>query len=1036
MQNGQAQTPSSAKTNGNRFSRGEGFSTASLMSNDSGTDHTFDGPGGLAFRLNPTAYKGNTAAQDGVASFVNRMLEKNRDPAAGIDGAPLLYGQDALPHVGTFQSHVGTQAKTYLPSDESLDVNPGDALLMRKDLVITECLDIRKRMTALLDWSIVPENDKSPAQKSLAAEMTKILNRIPDFTDYMTNLMDAIWIGRSGVQNRYRYTNVGGRMYQFPQPLHADDNGWKHIHGDKLVFRYDDGKPLPAGAFPDQMGIRVSPIIAKDARIRGIKNIEYTTHGAAYFLSPAERATIVVHKHMMEDAEYENVRKAGRIHGVGIRDRIYNTWFLKQEMFGFLMEYLERSAGGIEIYEYPSGDAEAKRSIMETAKNRMAFGRNQIFFPKPLGMDAGMYDMRVVEPGFAGIDMLLNIIDKFLGHQIKRYMLGQTLSTEADATGLGSGVADLHKDTLSQIIRYDSGKLAETITRQLVRTIQLANWKETEGWHFDFRFELESDNVKELLDSYQTAWAMGAGIPEKDVTDAIGVSLDNPNQKILRNASAGAAPGAGMAFPAGTGFQSAGKSPVEQAHEHVKVGREVRGLKDQVHGHMAAKLGDDGQGGEKPPSSSAVSAEQYARQMELAWNESEHPRAADGEFVSKESGDSSGKVKMRQAKAGGEVSEVDGVFYKGGRLMPVHGLYSGREKSEPKPKKENPFEGSGLPEVNEDGRKGLPMARRISSEDSDAASERKRESESWAAIKSGPVGDLFWTGEKPGKFGFDVKKKMVPFLERLTNDQIESIGEFARGKFIEHDMAGNRPPGMSDDNARKMLEEDFESQAESSANMLLTNKIRKQFPAMGHAVEGLRMLPDLPDWRGNLEGLNELIGGFEPDKYERRSSRLLSEAAAGTHTSPSQAQIEAGNYPKGIFLWRGLEIAIENPKGSTRTKTSPSSGRTWSRKMASHYGYFRRTTASDGDQLDVFIGNHPDSDFVLVIKQVDKNGKFDEFKVVIGCINRKQAKKLYLANYPKGWKCGQAAGMTVEVFKKWVASGGPERAKSLAKVEC
>jgi hypothetical protein len=159
----------------------------------------------------------------------------------------------------------------------------------------------------------------------------------------------------------------------------------------------------------------------------------------------------------------------------------------------------------------------------------------------------------------------------------------------------------------------------------------------------------------------------------------------------------------------------------------------------------------------------------------------------------------------------------------------------------------------------------------------------------------------------------------------------------------------------------------------------------------------------------DLEEAEQIVKAkFGTENYQRRSDRLLSEAAAETETNPTMAQIEAGNYSKGIFRWNGLEIAIENPKGSVRRGVS-ASGREWERKMECHYGYFRRTMANDGDQLDVFIGKHPESDFVLVIKQVDADGKFDEFKVVVGCMNRKQAKKLYLANYPAGWKCGPAA---------------------------
>jgi phage gp29-like protein len=763
--------------NGQKYSRGESFSTAALMNR--GANHVFDAPGGVSFRLNPDGYqKASSAEKDKVASFVNKWLEKNKDPAADIPGAAPLFGQDVAPHAMTFASKIGSQAKTYLPSDESLEANPNDALLMRKDLGIMECLEIRQRMSALLDWSIVPEDSKSPAQKSLAAELTKIVKRIKRWTEYKRCLMDAIWIGRSAIQHTYGHGIVSGKMYCYPRAKHTDATGWKHIHGDKVVFRYDDGEKLPPGAFPDQMGVRVSPIIQKDSRLRGIQDVEYTNSGAAIFLSPAERQTIICHKHMIEDAEYHNPRKAGRIHGVGIRDRIYNEWFLKQELLGFLIEYMERSAGGIEIYEYPSGDEAAKRSVMEAAKNRMAFGRNQIFFPKPLGMDAGVYDLRIVEPGFAGIDMLLNVLDKYFGHRIKRYIIGQTLSTEADATGLGSSVADFQKDSLSQIVRYDSCNLDETVTHELVRPIHLANWPETEAWQFSYKAELESDNAKEKLDAMRTAWEMGCGIPEKDVAETVGVSLDNPNEKMLRNAQAGMAPGAGgmangMQFPAGTGFGN----QVDAAHEHVKAAGEVKGLKDGVVEHVAGKLGEGADSG--APSSPAVA----------------------------------------------------------------------------------------------------------------------------------------------------------------------------------------------------------------------------------------------------------------PDQYERRSSRLLSEAASSTHTSPTMAQREAGNYSKGIFPWKGLEIAIENPKGSERSGVS-SSGREWSRTMKCHYGYFRRTAANDGDNLDVFIGAHPDSDFVLVIKQVDQSGKFDEFKVVVGCLNRKEAKKLYLANYPAGWKCGPAASMTVDLFKEWIAKGGPMRAKSLAKVEC
>lgn len=1040
-----------------------------------GTDHVFDAaPGGIAFRLNPDAYSGNknSAEREKVASFVNNWIQKTKDPASDIPGAPPLFGQDVVPQAMTFASKIGSQAKTYLPSDEALEANPNDALLMRKDLGIMECLEIRQRMSALLDWSIVPEDSKSPAQKSVAAELTKIIKRVRRFTEYKRCLMDAIWIGRSAIQHTYGHGNIGGKMYCYPRAKHADATGWKHIHGDKIVFRYDDGEKLANGAFPDQMGIRVSSVIQKDARIRGIQDLEYTNSGAAIFLSPAERQTIICHKHMIEDAEYQNPRKAGRIHGVGIRDRIYNEWFLKQEMLGFLMEYMERSAGGIEIYEYPSGDEAAKRSIMEAAKNRMAFGRNQIFFPKPLGMDAGVYDIRIVEPGFAGMDMLVNILDKYFGHRIKRYIIGQTLSTEADATGLGSSVADFQKDSLAQIVMYDSSNLEETLTHELVRPIHLANWPETESWQFELKLELESDNVKEKLDSYRTAWEMGLGIPEKDVAEAIGVSLDNPNEKMLRNAQPGGmgagAGGNGMQFPPGTGFGN----QIDAAHEHVKAAGEVKGLKDGVIDHVAGKVNEGQESGEP---------DQYARQMSL-WDEEEHPRDEAGKFAEK--GDSRAssspaetlpEPKKNTGPAGLTKSEAIQKAKKGGTGLLKHAeavsatmIYLGT----------NSGQWSAVPvedmvEVQDASGKGRAVPQFAMPKDYTPVETP------WTASGAGgefccelcatPIKNAFhiqndekkWLmtvgSECVTKFGDGMsgeqlaKKGMQKKRRNLVKTSHEAIRGFAEK--IKEEKGGRNitlqdvAKAIGNDDSRKRFwkvakslgidpystqwriekdgvvhDDDFKhldgfATREKSTDQKISNWHKK------NSEDAEMMLKDLKRF------------GVDVDQYQRRSHRLLSEAASSTHTSPTPAQREAGNYAKGIFPWKGLEIAIENPKGSTRSGVSPSTGREWSRTMSSHYGYFRRTKANDGDNLDVFIGPHPDSEFVLVIKQVDQDGDFDEFKVVVGCLNRKEAKRLYLANYPKGWKCGPAASMTVELFKKWVEKGGPMKARSI-KAEC
>ncbi|BDA17655.1 hypothetical protein KAM345_015690 [Aeromonas caviae] len=152
--------------------------------------------------------------------------------------------------------------------------------------------------------------------------------------------------------------------------------------------------------------------------------------------------------------------------------------------------------------------------------------------------------------------------------------------------------------------------------------------------------------------------------------------------------------------------------------------------------------------------------------------------------------------------------------------------------------------------------------------------------------------------------------------------------------------------------------------------------------------------------------------------------RQIEAARAEVAPEPTEAQKEAGNYKKGHITLQGLDIALENPKGSTRSGTDQD-GRAWQSTMAHDYGYIKRTQGADGDHVDVFIGDKPESEMVYVVDQVDpKTGKFDEHKVMMGFADEQAAREGYLGNYEAGWKgLGAIKAMPVESFKRWVKEG-------------
>lgn len=155
-----------------------------------------------------------------------------------------------------------------------------------------------------------------------------------------------------------------------------------------------------------------------------------------------------------------------------------------------------------------------------------------------------------------------------------------------------------------------------------------------------------------------------------------------------------------------------------------------------------------------------------------------------------------------------------------------------------------------------------------------------------------------------------------------------------------------------------------------------------------------------------------------------KTKHRLQAARAVVNRAPTDGQKSAGNYRKGHVGLHGLRIAVENPRGSVR-RGKNANGTAWARRMPCDYGYIKGTEGKDGDAVDVYIGPHPEAEFVLVIDQVNPaTGRFDEHKVVLGCRNEKEARRLYLRCYPAGWKgIGAAKPLTMGQFKQWLDAG-------------
>lgn len=172
----------------------------------------------------------------------------------------------------------------------------------------------------------------------------------------------------------------------------------------------------------------------------------------------------------------------------------------------------------------------------------------------------------------------------------------------------------------------------------------------------------------------------------------------------------------------------------------------------------------------------------------------------------------------------------------------------------------------------------------------------------------------------------------------------------------------------------------------------------------------------------------------EVKKLDYSQVQSASEGARGDLDTLSPERMSAGNYPKGHLSFHGLSISIENRKGSKRGEKTRAGVKGFVH-MPAPYGYIRGTIGADGDQVDVYLGRHPDSDRVWIIDQdkvtpKGKNKGFDEHKVMLGYKKLKAALRDYEASHYDGRgheRVRAVTEMSLSEFKQWLRDGNTRK---------
>ena len=308
-----------------------------------------------------------------------------------------------------------------------------------------------------LDWSIAPPPDASRAEKKAAAWVEDVLrNAVDDLEDVVLAMMDGVGHGFAPIELEWALLG-SERLPKF----HPRPQDWFRLDMQRRELRLNDA--TADGAALVSMGwIMHQPKKAKTG-----------------YLSRSP------------------------LHRVLVWPFIYKSYAV-----GDFAEFLETYGLPIILGKYYQGAQPEEKSSLMRAVTALGHDARAIM-PKEMEIEIN----KVTGSGDGSVHLAM--VDWAERSQSKA-ILGQVLSAEAKATGMGSGVADLQGEVRRDILQADARSVAGTLTRDLVYPLLAFNMPGFDGLRRCPRFEFdfgEAEDLKLYAESLPKLASGGAKIP-------------------------------------------------------------------------------------------------------------------------------------------------------------------------------------------------------------------------------------------------------------------------------------------------------------------------------------------------------------------------------------------------------------------------------------------------------------------------------------------------------------------------------------------
>ena len=342
----------------------------------------------------------------------------------------------------------------------------------------------KRRRALLVDWSVVPPDNPTPAEKRNAELLAELVGEIADFEDVLFDVTDAIGKGFSCCEIEWHKPG----KYWVPKTITHRPQSWFTVH----------------------RGYRQQLRLRSNTTVDGIVGEPLQTFGW------------ITHVHKA---------KSGYLERTAMFRQLVWPYLFKNYSVGDLAEFLEIYGIPVRIGKYPSGASEKEK--MTLLRALVGIGHNAAGII-PAGMELDFLDAATGDP--KAFELMLNWCERTQS----KVILGGTLTSGADGKSSTNALGNVHNEVRKDLRDSDIKQMCSTITRDLLYPLAALNGLAPDGMRRCpvFRLDLgETEDMTAYAEALPKLVDIGVQIPVQWAQEKLGIPQPEAGEPVLQATS-------------------------------------------------------------------------------------------------------------------------------------------------------------------------------------------------------------------------------------------------------------------------------------------------------------------------------------------------------------------------------------------------------------------------------------------------------------------------------------------------------------------